>query len=444
MAASTTSTTSLVGSPRALRRWESRALAASIFLASMAIAPSPTLAGQLRPRLVVLDFKTAGGINGDLVNAYSEKLLTALHSTNAFDEMGTGDLEAIVGFQKIQDVLGCSEVECFADIAGAVGVDILLTGTLLKDPLSDTYTVLAKVIDTRRVVIGERIEHRVAGGVPALLGSANDVIAELFDLSEWLQRINGGSIDVRSPNRPISIGIDGETAARQPGIIAGISPGRHDVVVESPGYHALVQEILVRRGEHTVLNATLRPLARLQIVSTPTGAAVSLDGRDLGVTPASAIGLHEGAHRIAISMPGHRPVEQVISLADGTTARLEASLLLDSEYVQASSDTERARAIKKQSTWMYVGLASLLGVLGTYAIATRASRDEIRGAANPSNAVDEHNQRLLLGYALGVGALGAGGLGIYSFATMPRSVDERSAVLSECDARDTRQWCTEW
>jgi hypothetical protein len=49
---------------------------------------------------------------------------------------------------------------------------------------------------------------------------------------------------------------------------------------------------------------------RLLVRSTPAGAAVSVDGKDYGRTPATVRDLSQGAHRLTITRPGYAPEER--------------------------------------------------------------------------------------------------------------------------------------
>ena len=53
---------------------------------------------------------------------------------------------------------------------------------------------------------------------------------------------------------------------------------------------------------------------RLLIRSTPSGAAVFVDGRPMGVTPSVVRGLELGTHDISVLLPGQRPWERRVTL----------------------------------------------------------------------------------------------------------------------------------
>ena len=75
--------------------------------------------------------------------------------------------------------------------------------------------------------------------------------------------------------------VDGEERGESPLTVA-VAAGAHDVVAERPRWQAAHAHVDAPGRVQLVLE---RPLAHLRVSSTPPGAAVRLDGRDLGATP---------------------------------------------------------------------------------------------------------------------------------------------------------------
>jgi len=75
--------------------------------------------------------------------------------------------------------------------------------------------------------------------------------------------------------------VDGEERGPSP-LSVSVAAGAHDVVAERPRWLAAHAHV---DGPGRVQLTLSRPQARLRIVSNPPGAAVRLDGRDVGVTP---------------------------------------------------------------------------------------------------------------------------------------------------------------
>ena len=64
----------------------------------------------------------------------------------------------------------------------------------------------------------------------------------------------------------------------------------------------------------------------LQVWSTPAGARIIVDGKPTGFRSPTSFPLPAGAHRITLSLAGHRNAEEHVRLGPGDTLRVEAVL----------------------------------------------------------------------------------------------------------------------
>ena len=62
------------------------------------------------------------------------------------------------------------------------------------------------------------------------------------------------------------------------------------------------------------------------ILSTPAGATVSVDGRPAGRTPLSAVALKPGARRVDVALEGHEPWSGTVDVVAGQKGRVEVRL----------------------------------------------------------------------------------------------------------------------
>jgi hypothetical protein len=65
------------------------------------------------------------------------------------------------------------------------------------------------------------------------------------------------------------------------------------------------------------------------IESTPPGALIRVDGRDLGPTPLTVRQMRPGTHTIELRMPGYKPWSQRLTVAAGDNRRVTAPLERD-------------------------------------------------------------------------------------------------------------------
>ena len=64
----------------------------------------------------------------------------------------------------------------------------------------------------------------------------------------------------------------------------------------------------------------------LEVVSRPSGAQVSLDGRVVGATPLSLPAVRKGVHDVLIELPGYDRWSTSVVVTTGTRTRVGASL----------------------------------------------------------------------------------------------------------------------
>jgi hypothetical protein len=96
--------------------------------------------------------------------------------------------------------------------------------------------------------------------------------------------------------------VDGEERGAAP-LTVGVAPGAHDIVAERPRWisaHAHVD------GAGRVQLVLERPTAHLRIVTTPPGAPVRLDGRDVGTTPLELDAAGYEGHRVRVTLGSGR------------------------------------------------------------------------------------------------------------------------------------------
>jgi TonB family protein len=129
--------------------------------------------------------------------------------------------------------------------------------------------------------------------------------------------------------------VNGKLRGEAPLELSGMPFGAYQVRVESKGYAPETRDLTLS-AESATLDLRVA-LARAAVpapastgladfVSTPPGAAVSVDGRAVGRTPLADLPLHPGTRKIEMSLEGHQPWSGAVFVTAGRKDRVEAQL----------------------------------------------------------------------------------------------------------------------
>jgi TonB family protein len=141
-----------------------------------------------------------------------------------------------------------------------------------------------------------------------------------------------GSLRVVSEPAGARVTVNGETRGRTPLELGELAFGRYDVRVEQPGFAAEARKVeLAAESPAAELRVTLkaRPVSTTgtaEVVSTPPGAVVSVDGIQVGQTPIKELKLAAGKRRLEVALAGHEPWSSTLDVVAGQSGRVDVKL----------------------------------------------------------------------------------------------------------------------
>jgi len=170
----------------------------------------------------------------------------------------------------------------------------------------------------------------------ALAGLVERMETELF-------RGSLGSLAVSSTPPDCAVFLDdryvGRTGAEGRLGIPRILAGPYALRVEAPGHMEYASELTVQARRTTAVTASLAlEPGSLVIDSTPPGAAVTLDSRAMGTTPARIPAVSAGEHKIGLLLEGYVPWEKRLSVESQEEVGLNAKLELLRGSLRVESD----------------------------------------------------------------------------------------------------------
>ena len=253
------------------------------------VAPTSARAGDdARSKLAVLPLQ-AKRVDREKVSILDELLVAALARSSTYAVMGTSDLNAVLGFERMKDAAGCDDVACAAEIGGALGVDALLAGSV--SALGGELLVSLKLLDPRKSEVKSRGEARAPLDEKEWRGAIERAVADLLDgegggssASAQVTQAAGDGADakgqaklsLRTPlDEPIAVrvwGAAGHIHTCTPALVKG-SPCT--LVNVAPGQGRIEVDGFVRGTAQVVVPPGIE-VGDVEVVARPTLARITL------------------------------------------------------------------------------------------------------------------------------------------------------------------------
>ena len=149
-----------------------------------------------------------------------------------------------------------------------------------------------------------------------------------------------GSLLVTADVTGLPVFIDEQQRGATPLVVDGLAVGEHLVEIRSPGdgYRPFAETVTITANQRVTLNASIRiapDLGSLRVITNVPGAIISLDGADIGVSPAAKGGLTTGEHVVVARAPGYEPVTQTVTVVAGRER------VVSVRFTTASTDVAR-------------------------------------------------------------------------------------------------------
>lgn len=199
-------------------------------------------AGDL-PSLIVFNIGAEEGVTKGKANMLTEILIDEITKLNQFKVIGQKDLDSMFFWEQNKQLKNCSDSSCLSQIAGAMGAEYYVEGSVGQ--IGDRYIIALKLINAQKVEIINRVTKKVYKSDNALVDEVPKLVKELFDpkkLKAELEEVKG--------------------------------------------------EIFFTSG--------------LDIVSEPSGAKITINNEEKGITPIKIEKLRNGKHTIIAKKDGYK------------------------------------------------------------------------------------------------------------------------------------------
>ena len=159
-----------------LRLWVGFLLVANVFTSVASHAegtPPPT-----KVKTLVMPFTVQAGIDAALGEILTDIAVTRLSEAENREVLGQADIAAALDLEAQKQLLGCSDVGCLEELAGAMDVDSLITGSI--DKVGEGYLVILTELDTRLVKQVARVSRTSGADEADLLRTVSQLTDELI------------------------------------------------------------------------------------------------------------------------------------------------------------------------------------------------------------------------------------------------------------------------
>ncbi len=143
-------------------------------------APSANALGEIRLlQIAVYDLEMADDVR--LGRLLTDQLVVEIRKLGGASVIGMTEIKAMLDHEAAKAMTGCEEDEsCLADIAGALGVDVIVIGSVAK--VGNEHVVGMRRIDQRNAKVAGQYQQRITddGTGQALMAAIGAAVEEMF------------------------------------------------------------------------------------------------------------------------------------------------------------------------------------------------------------------------------------------------------------------------
>jgi hypothetical protein len=220
--------------------------------------------------------------------------------------------------------------ELQSTLNGGVGVVRVLCDAPGARAILDGTDMGPVPIDIKDVKAGDHIVQVKAPGMQvgekhvSVAAGQSQIVK--FDLNPE-QSGDMGTLKVVSSVPGAEVFIDGASVGKVPQE-KKVAVGDHPIVVRLEGFQEFQKTERVEAGQTITVQADLKAVGKLRVLSTPVGATVLINGMPAGKTPLPDLDVEVGDAVVRIELGGFQPWEQTITIEGGKTQTISKELAI--------------------------------------------------------------------------------------------------------------------
>jgi hypothetical protein len=147
--------------------------------AAQSTSPSAAPKAAAGPtKVAVMALSAPGFDKAVVVNLYGI-LVAEIDADERYRVVARDEIEALLGFEQQKTLLGCDDTSCLAEIAGALGVEKVISGKVGK--VGQTFVINLTMIDHSTARVEKRLIETVRGEEDLLIEAIAEVGRKLID-----------------------------------------------------------------------------------------------------------------------------------------------------------------------------------------------------------------------------------------------------------------------
>ncbi|NJE31317.1 PEGA domain-containing protein [Thermococcus sp. 18S1] len=185
------------------------------------------------------------------------------------------------------------------------------------------FTALTQAVSLK-IVYGLPPEYR---NLPNGLESTSEVShgAEENQKNEENGTLRNSTLVITTYPENAKVAIDGKTVCVGKCVL-NVTPGEHEITGGADGFVEESRRVVLAPGERLVLNLTLSPYPRFEVVSVPEGAHLYIDGNSTACITPCNITLTPGTHTLVLKKEGFRDYRTTVKVKGGDSGVISVTL----------------------------------------------------------------------------------------------------------------------
>ena len=160
----------------------------------------------------------------------------------------------MLAVEQMKQSMGCDDVSCLAEIGGALGVDYIVSGSILM--LGDAYVTQLQLMNIRQGRADGRVSREYSGGPKGLF---DDVRVATKVLVRDILAQRSGTLKLMVSEEGATVKIDGVIVGTSPMPPFQLAGGFHTVSVEKAGFILATQDVEIQASRERAAQMTLLP-----------------------------------------------------------------------------------------------------------------------------------------------------------------------------------------